>query len=105
MQFGERNRYNFYIESGKWDVKSGENRKRVVKLKCKVILNLNPADPCVDMQTTMFLKYKNIDMKNLLFEIDNKIKFKVSLMKERTAQVLNSIYITIVESSEKRLRH
>jgi acetaldehyde dehydrogenase len=42
--------------------------------KCKVILNLNPADPCVDMQTTMFLKYKNIDMKNLLFEIDNKIK-------------------------------
>jgi acetaldehyde dehydrogenase (acetylating) len=27
---------------------------------CKVILNLNPAEPCVDMQTTMFLKFKNI---------------------------------------------
>jgi acetaldehyde dehydrogenase len=26
---------------------------------CKVILNLNPAEPCVDMQTTMFLKVKN----------------------------------------------
>jgi len=42
--------------------------------KCKVILNLNPADPCVDMQTTMFLKYKNIDMTNLLEEFDKKIK-------------------------------
>lgn len=42
--------------------------------KCKVIINLNPAEPCVDMQTTMFLKYKNIDMTNLLGEIDKKIK-------------------------------
>lgn len=42
--------------------------------RCKVIINLNPAEPCVDMQTTMFLKYKNIDMKNLLGEIDKKIK-------------------------------
>jgi len=42
--------------------------------KCKVILNLNPANPCVDMQTTMFLKYKNIDMTNLLEEFDKKIK-------------------------------
>jgi acetaldehyde dehydrogenase len=42
--------------------------------KCKVILNLNPADPCVNMQTTMFLKYKNIDMTNLLEEFDKKIK-------------------------------
>lgn len=41
---------------------------------CKVIINLNPAEPCVDMQTTMFLKYKNIDMTNLLGEIDKKIK-------------------------------
>ena len=41
---------------------------------CKVILNLNPAEPCVDMQTTMFLKYNNINMKNLLSEIDIKIK-------------------------------
>lgn len=42
--------------------------------KCKVIINLNPAEPCVDMQTTMFLKYNNIDMKNLLGEIDKKIQ-------------------------------
>jgi acetaldehyde dehydrogenase len=41
---------------------------------CKVILNLNPADPCVDMQTTMFLNYENINMKNLLYQLDNKIK-------------------------------
>ena len=52
--------------------------KAIVKFtktkKCKVILNLNPAEPCVDMQTTMFLKYKNIDMTNLLEEFDKKIK-------------------------------
>jgi acetaldehyde dehydrogenase len=42
--------------------------------KCKVIINLNPAEPCVDMQTTMFLKYKNIDMTNLIGEFDKKIK-------------------------------
>jgi acetaldehyde dehydrogenase len=41
---------------------------------CKVILNLNPADPCVDMQTTMFLKYENINMQNLLSQIDSKIE-------------------------------
>lgn len=41
---------------------------------CKVILNLNPAEPCVDMQTTMFLKYKNINTQDLLTQIDNKIK-------------------------------
>ena len=52
--------------------------KAIVKFtktkKCKEILNLNPAEPCVDMQTTMFLKYKNIDMTNLLEEFDKKIK-------------------------------
>ena len=41
---------------------------------CKVIINLNPAEPCVDMQTTLFLKYNNINMNNLLGEIDKKIK-------------------------------
>ena len=41
---------------------------------CKVILNLNPAEPCVDMQTTMFLKFQNIDFKSLVEEIYKKIK-------------------------------
>lgn len=41
---------------------------------CKVILNLNPADPCVDMQTTMFLKCNNINNDGLLLKIDNEIK-------------------------------
>jgi len=40
----------------------------------KVILNLNPAEPCVDMQTTMFIKTKHIDMINLTEEIADKIE-------------------------------
>jgi acetaldehyde dehydrogenase (acetylating) len=49
--------------------------KKFTKVKnCKVILNLNPAEPCVDMQTTMFLKYENINMQNLLHQLDSKIK-------------------------------
>ena len=42
--------------------------------KCKVILNLNPAEPCVDMQTTMFIKFTNINFENLIEQIYNKIK-------------------------------
>jgi len=41
---------------------------------CKVILNLNPAEPCVDMQTTMFLKFQNINFEPLVEEIYKKIK-------------------------------
>lgn len=41
---------------------------------CKVILNLNPAEPCVDMQTTMFLKFKSIDFGPLVEDIYRKIK-------------------------------
>ena len=41
---------------------------------CKVILNLNPAEPCVDMQTTMFLKFQNINFQDLVEEIYKKIK-------------------------------
>jgi acetaldehyde dehydrogenase len=40
----------------------------------KVILNLNPAEPCVDMQTTMFIKTKNINNNNLIEEIADKIE-------------------------------
>jgi acetaldehyde dehydrogenase len=41
---------------------------------CKVILNLNPAEPCVDMQTTMFLKFKDIDFSMLIEQIYKKVK-------------------------------
>lgn len=41
---------------------------------CKVILNLNPAEPCVDMQTTMFLKFKNVNFEALVEDIYLKIK-------------------------------
>jgi len=40
---------------------------------CKVILNLNPADPCVDMQTTIFIRGKEIDFDNLLIAIQQRI--------------------------------
>jgi len=40
----------------------------------KVILNLNPAEPCVDMQTTMFVKSKNINFNGLIEKITEKIE-------------------------------
>ena len=46
-------------------------------LECKAILNLNPAVPQVDMQTTMFVKADDFDYSNLLealYERINKIK-------------------------------
>ena len=49
--------------------------KKFTKVKsCKVILNLNPAEPCVDMQTTMFLKHKEVNLRDLLGQLNNKIK-------------------------------
>jgi acetaldehyde dehydrogenase len=39
----------------------------------KVILNLNPAEPCVNMQTTMFLEFKDIDLEKVTQKINNKI--------------------------------
>jgi acetaldehyde dehydrogenase (acetylating) len=38
--------------------------------KTKAILNLNPADPCIDMQTTIFAKVANPDMDALTKEVD-----------------------------------
>jgi acetaldehyde dehydrogenase len=40
----------------------------------KVIINLNPAEPCVDMQTTIFIKTKHIDFTGLTEEINEKIE-------------------------------
>lgn len=42
--------------------------------ECKVILNLNPAFPCVDMQTTMFLEVKNANLTKIDQEISKKIE-------------------------------
>lgn len=38
---------------------------------CKVILNINPAEPCVDMQTTVFMKIKNINSINFAKIVEN----------------------------------
>ncbi len=38
--------------------------------KTKAILNLNPAQPCIDMQTTIFAKVKDANMENLKKELD-----------------------------------
>lgn len=40
----------------------------------KAILNLNPAEPCIDMQTTIFAKVENPDMPALEKEIDSIIR-------------------------------
>lgn len=39
--------------------------------KAKAILNLNPAEPCIDMQTTIFAKVDNPNMGTLEKEINN----------------------------------
>lgn len=41
---------------------------------CKVILNINPAEPCVDMQTTMFVKAGEIDFDKLQEKLNDRIK-------------------------------
>ena len=40
----------------------------------KVILNLNPAEPCVNMQTTIFIKTKDINFVGLVEEVAEKIE-------------------------------
>ena len=58
-----------YIQTTETAIKKFTNTER-----CKVILNLNPAEPCVDMQTTMFIKFTNINFENLIEQIYKKIK-------------------------------
>ncbi len=41
--------------------------------KAKAILNLNPAEPCIDMQTTIFAKVEQPDMPALATEIDEMV--------------------------------
>ncbi|OAQ38801.1 acetaldehyde dehydrogenase (acetylating) [Pedobacter psychrophilus] len=42
--------------------------------KTKAILNLNPADPCIDMQTTIFAQVDEPDMETLLAEVELMVK-------------------------------
>lgn len=58
-----------YIQTTEAAIQKFTNAK-----KCKVILNLNPAEPCVDMQTTMFIKFTNINFEPLIEQIYQKIK-------------------------------
>lgn len=48
-----------YIETTKYAISQFSKAK-----KCKVILNINPADPCVDMQTTIFMKIDQLSELN-----------------------------------------
>ena len=55
-----------------------ETTERGVKLfsgakKTKAILNLNPAEPCIDMQTTIFAKVENPNIEALKIEVDKMI--------------------------------
>lgn len=62
-----------YIDTTELAIKKFTNCK-----KCKVILNLNPAEPCVDMQTTMFIKFNEINFD----ELKQNIKTKISEIKQ-----------------------
>lgn len=42
--------------------------------KAKAILNLNPAEPCIDMQSTIFAEVENPDMAALILEVDGMVK-------------------------------
>lgn len=42
--------------------------------RTKAILNLNPAEPCVNMQTTIFTKVKNPDIAKLTEKLDGLVK-------------------------------
>ena len=65
-----------YIETTEYAIKSFSKTK-----ECKVILNINPAEPCVDMQTTIFLEIPNLD--NLDFEkIVSNVYTKLKEVKE-----------------------
>lgn len=58
-----------YIHTTETAIKKFTNAKN-----CKVILNLNPAEPCVDMQTTVFIKFTNLNYEALSEQIYKKIK-------------------------------
>ena len=57
-----------YIETTELGVKLFSNVKNA-----KAILNLNPAEPCIDMQTTIFAKLDNPKIDELKLEVDKMI--------------------------------
>ncbi|MFN9321890.1 MAG: acetaldehyde dehydrogenase (acetylating) [Chitinophagales bacterium] len=57
-----------YIETTELGVKLFSNAKNA-----KAILNLNPAEPCIDMQTTIFAKLDNPKIDELKIEVDKMI--------------------------------
>jgi len=58
-----------YIDTTEFAIKSFTNC-----LDCKVILNINPAEPCVDMQTTMFIKSSDINFDLLQKTLNNSLQ-------------------------------
>ena len=54
-----------YIDTTEYGVKIFSNAKTT-----KAILNLNPAIPCIDMQTTIFAKVDKANLEELKIEID-----------------------------------
>ncbi|HEY0245519.1 MAG TPA: acetaldehyde dehydrogenase (acetylating) [Mucilaginibacter sp.] len=54
-----------YVDTTEMGLKLFSNAERT-----KAILNLNPADPCIDMQTTIFAQVENPDMNALQKETD-----------------------------------
>ncbi len=58
-----------YIDTTEEGVRQFSGAKRT-----KAILNLNPADPCIDMQTTIFAKVKNPDIEGLTKAVKAMVK-------------------------------
>ena len=65
-----------YIETTKYAICQFSKAK-----KCKVILNINPAEPCVDMQTTIFMKIDNLSELNFEKIVD-KVYSRLKEIKE-----------------------
>jgi len=65
-----------YIETTKYAICQFSKAK-----KCKVILNINPAEPCVDMQTTVFMKIDHLSELNFEKIVD-KVYSRLKEIKE-----------------------
>ena len=66
---GTRANIDEYIENTEAGIKTLTGCSNV-----KAILNLNPADPCIDMQTTIYAELKDPDMVKLNSEIEKMVK-------------------------------
>jgi acetaldehyde dehydrogenase len=61
-----------YISTTEYAIYKFSNTKN-----CKVILNINPAEPCVYMQTTIFIKFNDIDQvsfEDIMCNVYNRLK-------------------------------